>query len=1247
MNNDDNKYDKYKYESYDDYEEDNEEDDDSEEDNDVTNDSIPGKSSMLKGISNFAGGAMKTIKKIAKVISVLPLPVKIFIGTLLAGIVTYLIIDVNKEESSKQVTSSVNTTIAAMKAQVNDETLTEEEREKKRQAIEFFEQNNSYLYFTIDDINDAYENFDREFKNSTNDVGSRTYESLSKKYGSDDSNNTTVVNPDQNQPLYIHMLMTEKYNFNKITWNWYGHGHSGETISESNMIIDSELGLRYPNDGVTKLETFIKLTSPYMQTWHIPLAFHSTFITKSGNQNEASKFTYSVIKNAYSEIVAHRYDIQKYVLNTKFHDYMETEYRSKFNIDIVLKYKYKAVMETNEYELVSTELVKVDYVYRNLNKTEEDYSKYGYMTDTTSQFISDKDTLDSILDGLYSKEGKRRCYPDDLDKTFEDVTASEDGVKAYEYTYLESAQYNQVYCKVYTYNIKRTYTTDDQGNILYDKYVSYSYGAPRVLDPEKSSASVYKNQREGENHQIDPMLEEEIDSSTTIKNKYYISEAKTFDVVIANKFNYIKYNEQDALKRINPKSEKETDLQDYYNELYTENKIDTISKVTDFIVGGRILNNLDNDSKLTFNDSDTRQNDSDYQAVKNVSPGTEVYLSRTANPTGNKQNEGLYTYTKTLTNTYTANDKYVVQEGKKENNQGTHIIQRVWEDTLTQKSSNTRTYDMSDLISFNATYNSNANNTTVEEEEEKYEELLNKSSNNYKKYVTLSNTSSLNNIDFINSNSKIFNSYLVSTTPESRVSGYNREYFKLALDELKRLFKETVDKNGTIPYVYGVSLGLNNLLDADNSRNINSRSNLFLWPVPSYKYVSYIYGYSNAYSGGTYSNPGEYGLHTGIDLSVPRVDVVAAADGKIIVCKDLLIESNNQIDGNGYGNYIVIQHDNGYYTLYAHLQTGTFEVTEGQTVKKGETLALTGSSGNSSGYHLHFEIREGEDDGDWLNAPQIDPLEFYVVKPVNGNTIEYDELLLHPELGELITEQDQYMFVGYATDGMNLTQSALKKEEFVELATKNLISNYSYEGVNEGNEFIRKLEYTYEYCQEVGVNPEYVVMTAVGENHKLNGYGVHNYWNVGVSNNQSPEDYGYDSYEKALEVFCNQILSYRDENSYEYRAIMARAAEREAAGCNPQGYGEPDTLAGIQSIYSWLGSDHSGDNAGSGGMYYINIVGCIYETQEEIEEKCWSKHNTQGGRTSSYPTTIEEQNNYTAWQVRKKLEIRDLIFGTD
>ena len=98
--------------------------------------------------------------------------------------------------------------------------------------------------------------------------------------------------------------------------------------------------------------------------------------------------------------------------------------------------------------------------------------------------------------------------------------------------------------------------------------------------------------------------------------------------------------------------------------------------------------------------------------------------------------------------------------------------------------------------------------------------------------------------------------------------------------------------------------------------------------------------------------------HTGVDLvSVEggTVQVLCKADGTVLLSQDGKSNAKGTTGNASYGNFLKINHANGYDTLYAHMQSG-LKVKNGTNVKEGQVIGIMGNSGNSYGTHLHFEV---------------------------------------------------------------------------------------------------------------------------------------------------------------------------------------------------------------------------------------------------------------------------------------------------
>ncbi|MGP4114025.1 M23 family metallopeptidase [Streptomyces sp. 4N509B] len=124
----------------------------------------------------------------------------------------------------------------------------------------------------------------------------------------------------------------------------------------------------------------------------------------------------------------------------------------------------------------------------------------------------------------------------------------------------------------------------------------------------------------------------------------------------------------------------------------------------------------------------------------------------------------------------------------------------------------------------------------------------------------------------------------------------------------------------------------------------------------------------------TYGNSGDRwtSSHSGQDFAVPSGTDVRAVHGGTVVKAG----SWGAGDGSAYGNAVVIKHEDGVYSQYAHLSS--VGVSVGEKVATGEKVALSGNTGNSTGPHLHFEIRTTPDYGS-----AVDPVAFLSGKNVS------------------------------------------------------------------------------------------------------------------------------------------------------------------------------------------------------------------------------------------------------------------------
>lgn len=456
-----------------------------------------------------------------------------------------------------------------------------------------YEEKASLLLFKLEDINGLY---DETLKSSRDSTKADFSYVLGKNDVADDKLNKRIVDPDDKLPIYKHILLTEKYNFNKINWKIYGHEYNGEEIESVNkanikMKEDTDLGIKYPDKGYNeddyKADKFIDMTYPMLQNWYIPLAFLSASTTK-GTEETANnpQLAYNIIKEAYSKIVVNRYDTQKLTLKTK---YTEIDKVTKNNIFTIQVNKRKTTVKR--------------------------------LTGSPANMAPNTD-VNYIVAPFDSA-----TYPD-----------------------LTSA-----------------------------------------LALKVESKKEHLNSRWNSKKEEDPMKEDKVSENVTKYSKYFVKEAKTFDVKIINEFNYIKYSEEDTKKRINSDTETIKDTEYKKDSEHTDNDIRSIA-VDSFDSAGyssvqELLQSKFPGKKIKIQTVETLNDSSVYKVKDN-----EAGYDRNGNHTYNLTVE-VSPYAKYEVK---IEDSYIDYE-----NGVTHNVTRTWEDKLSQIGSTNSPYTIDDLIEYN------------------------------------------------------------------------------------------------------------------------------------------------------------------------------------------------------------------------------------------------------------------------------------------------------------------------------------------------------------------------------------------------------------------------------------------------------------------------------------------------------------------------------------------------------------------
>ena len=338
-----------------------------------------------------------------------------------------------------------------------------------------------------------------------------------------------------------------------------------------------------------------------------------------------------------------------------------------------------------------------------------------------------------------------------------------------------------------------------------------------------------------------------------------------------------------------------------------------------------------------------------------------------------------------------------------------------------------------------------------------------------------------------------------------------------------------------------------------------------------------------------------YGIDITADIGTP---IIAVFDGTVNLIKSGCTSGDYECN-DGYGNYIIVSHSNGDYTLYGHLSEISEQISEGRTVFKGQVIGKSGDTGETKKPNFYYELRMGgnsvssaEDPIANTSAGRNTPPKKEDLRPVGGSSI-----------GGVGGRSTKF-------DGTHLTES-----EFV-----GRVSSYCQAHPGQiAAAMCNSPSTVYEASRNANVNPELVITRAMAEGNSP-GDSKHNYWGMGCTNTGGyAACITYSSLEDGIRGFAGTVTKY-------------------------------DNLMSMQLKYAYIGRNWY--NPGSwptGGCIYFPYIKQYMspQRQDEVTAICAkpSQCNTGGGDCT--PTIQEDQNAYATWQVEKKLGpyMRN-VFGT-
>lgn len=988
------------------------------------------KKTAQKGWKSFKEAVGRGIKALWQL---LPMQVKIvgivilFIFIILAALLMMGMI----KESSSVVTSGVEDYISNANLD--------------KDAKSLYEDKASLIKVKLKDINAMYDKFIDEEKG-----GAETQTLMKYKIGTkdvkEDNKEKRIVNVEDKLPLYKHILLTEKYNFNNVDWKKFSHNATaGEDIKDFKE--DKERGLKYPdttknNAGdpkEVKLDKFIDLTLPYLQTWYIPLAMSNASVlngTESDN-NRAPAFSYNIIKEAYSNIVANWYELKKHTTVTRYYTYDEIKKHDMVTVEVIER-EYENGAKNYSLRLGSSQTFEDSRTQKNTRTTSGIAG--GTVDPMKEEAVSQKDEYTShfyikeadVFDAKIVNQFNYQVYSDSDAAKRRNADSTNESTATYAKT-MSTEDINKK-----GENAMYGLTVDSNGNISganLDKASRFGDGIPQN-DPTNTTKRTtaysynvtfkqYTDYENGLEHTVTRIWKDKLSQTDSETSDYTIDDLIMYnqsdkrkekvdatalcgeDYSASSNNSTSNSNKSGKGKVISTSNVNSTGYTGIYESRTTGRKFKEYKQngnsyvfrydissvgcswssecgtVSTMIVGSGYS------TKATFEDATKK--------LKSTGGGTQFtpWLSDYASDAEVKTiNSPSQSQLKNLLKDgcvavvhdpgYSANGHYMAildisRDGTQiyvSNPDSYNAIQNGWNPISVFYSGGqylTYCYFVSNKGSVTE-YSGDSSDGS-----EGGADTTCTGTKSGKYYTSLKKTDGLNRIDFMNSNPDIFHRYIREGGEYYEYVGYSREKLKLSYWNLKDLFQKVYDKNDSLPWAYGKTLGFENIYSSKSSSSSSSQGGMFIWPVPEYveaglslkeQLRATFAGDDSVHNG----NHGAIDIAHGVNTSAK---IVAAAAGEVIKAGDT---------GDGYGNCVIIKHSNGYFTLYGHMAPGSLQVSEGDNVKQGQQIGTMGTTGNSTGNHLHFEVRTGA--STFWASEKVDPEQFFNddCSPIGGGS---------------------------------------------------------------------------------------------------------------------------------------------------------------------------------------------------------------------------------------------------------------------